>query len=371
MSARPLPTLTLALDPGDTPACSHAALAAHDPAAGQVTVHPTPGTDHPAGLAHDVLAALGKPYTPPGRWNTQPALTWAAAAAWAHTTGLNHLILLRGHLLTPARWHHLLTFQQHTGAHLTVICHRTPTPALTRALAHVDHTITYGLPAYALPGPEQHRRPPPARTAPAISLPWLTLPALTYLALTDRPEPPCDCTPPPATADRLPIEPPPGRTEEAANRLHRLTHPTHAAALAAALITGVPFNQLAAATPTDYHSARATLTLHAPARHRTPARCAAYRVPAWARPLLDAATHYHQHRKHPGPRLLTDTQPALTTLLQAAEHCRLRPPQDPSGRSRGRFPRPHFPEALPDGPHWTACIPLPNLPPELQAAALQ
>ncbi|MGE7439468.1 hypothetical protein [Kitasatospora sp. NPDC001175] len=366
-----MPALTLALDPGDTPACAHAALAAHDPAAGQVTVHPTPGTDHPAALAHDVLAALGKPYTPPGRWNTQPARTWAAAAAWARTTGLHHLVLLRGHLLTPARWRHLLTFQQYTGAHLTVVCHRTPPPVTTRALAGTDHTVTHGLPAYALPGPERHRRPPPAPIPPATSLQWLTLPALTYLALTDRPEPPCDCTPPPATADRLPMEPPPGRTEEAAARLHRLAHPTHAAALAAALLTGVPYNQLAAATPTDYHPARSTLTLHAPARDRTPARCAAYRIPAWARPLLDAAAHYHQHRRRPGLRLLTDTESALTALLQAAEHCRLRPPQDPSGRSRGRFPRPHFPEALPDGPHWTAFIPLPNLPPELQTAALR
>ncbi|MDH6130286.1 hypothetical protein [Kitasatospora sp. GP82] len=106
----------------------------------------TPGPPRPAArpaaLAHDVLAALGKPYTPPGRWNTQPALTWAAAAAWARTMRLHHLILLRGHLLTLARWRHLLAFQQRTGAHLTIVCHRTPTPAITRALAGTDHTIT-------------------------------------------------------------------------------------------------------------------------------------------------------------------------------------------------------------------------------------
>ncbi|MFI5534602.1 hypothetical protein ACIA8O_39310 [Kitasatospora sp. NPDC051853] len=219
--------------------------------------------------------------------------------------------------------------------------------------------------------PDRGTRPAPHPAPPAHSLPWLTLPALTDLALTDRLRGPCDCTPPPAPADWLPTPPPTGRLEEATTRLTRLAHPAHAAALATTLITGADFDQIAEAAPTDYHPSRATLTLHAPARDRIPTRCAAYRVPAWARPLLDAATRYHQHHKTRSRRLLTETEPTLTALLQAAEHCRLRPPQDPSGRGRGRYPRPYFPEALPDGPHWTACIPLKKLPPDLQTAALR
>ncbi|WP_331729855.1 hypothetical protein OHV05_35080 (plasmid) [Kitasatospora sp. NBC_00070] len=194
---RPLPPLTLALDPADTPACTRTALAAHDPARGQATVHPTPGTAHTADLAHDVMAALGKPDAAPSPWTTRPTLTWAAAAAHARAMRLGHLIVLRAHLLTPARLHQLLLFQQRTGAHLTLVCHRAPTPALTRALAHVGHSVTHGLPPYAHPP----HPPRAATTVGAGTLPprpatptWLTLPALTRLAWPH--------TPPPATAPR-------------------------------------------------------------------------------------------------------------------------------------------------------------------------
>jgi hypothetical protein len=79
-----LPPVVLVLDRYDDAAHTHAALAAHAPAAGRITLHPGPGTASDTALAHDLLAALGKPpllpgLYPPGR---QPA--WEAATAWIH-----------------------------------------------------------------------------------------------------------------------------------------------------------------------------------------------------------------------------------------------------------------------------------------------
>lgn len=47
-------------DPDDDRAFMAAALAAHAPAAGRVTVHPTPVASAPASLAHDLLRSMGK-----------------------------------------------------------------------------------------------------------------------------------------------------------------------------------------------------------------------------------------------------------------------------------------------------------------------
>ncbi|PYC64335.1 hypothetical protein C7C46_32975, partial [Streptomyces tateyamensis] len=105
-----------------------AALAAHDPAAGRITVHPTPGTTRADDLALDILAALGKPYTPPGPWSRAHGLLWAAAAAWILATSARHMTVLRAHLLAPPTWRRLLDLQQRTGIHLTIVCHRTPPP---------------------------------------------------------------------------------------------------------------------------------------------------------------------------------------------------------------------------------------------------
>ena len=50
-TARPLPPVTVLLDPHDDANVTAALLAAHDPAAGRVTVHPTPATSSPSALA--------------------------------------------------------------------------------------------------------------------------------------------------------------------------------------------------------------------------------------------------------------------------------------------------------------------------------
>ncbi|MFE6848415.1 hypothetical protein [Streptomyces sp. NPDC057686] len=116
------PPVTVIEDPGDDLVPTRAALAAHDPLAGRITVHPTPGTDSTLALAYDVLAALGKPV--PVAWyrghDTGPA--WALAAAWILAT-----LLLRAHFLTQPRLDALLLLRRRTGLRLTLVV-RPPGP---------------------------------------------------------------------------------------------------------------------------------------------------------------------------------------------------------------------------------------------------
>ncbi|GAA1249290.1 hypothetical protein GCM10009665_45140 [Kitasatospora nipponensis] len=250
--------ITLALDVGDEAACTRAALAAHRPGVGRITVHPTPAAGHPEDLALDVLAALGKPYAAPSPWTRKPDLLWAAAAAWIHTLPVWHLIILRAHLLTAPNWHHLLELHHRTGVHLTIVCHRTPPRVLTDLLHATDHRTTTGLPPHIPPDPFPRPPVPPiphpttlARLAfpvlgrlafPVLGrlafpvLARLAFPVLGRLAWSHALPPSCACTPRhrprPLPADLL--------LDQAVERIHRLAHPQHAAALAVALATGTP-----------------------------------------------------------------------------------------------------------------------------------
>ncbi|MET8318349.1 hypothetical protein ABZU78_29905, partial [Rhodococcus erythropolis] len=72
----------MVLDPGDDAVHTHTALAAHHPPSGRITLHPGPGTTSETGLAHDLLAALGKPPLLPGRFPAGRQPAWEAATAW-------------------------------------------------------------------------------------------------------------------------------------------------------------------------------------------------------------------------------------------------------------------------------------------------
>ncbi|MGV9269607.1 hypothetical protein ACWDRR_33695 [Kitasatospora sp. NPDC003701] len=211
--------ITLALDVGDEAACTRAALAAHRPGVGRITVHPTLAAGHPEDLALDVLAALGKPYTAPGPWTRQPALLCAAAAAWIHTLPVWHLIILRAHLLTAPNWHHLLELHHRTGVHLTIVCHRTPPRALTDLLHATDHRTTTGLPPNIPPDPFPQAPVPPIPHPTTLAR--LAFPALSRLARSHALPPSCACTPRhrprPLPADLL--------LNRAVERIHRLAHP--------------------------------------------------------------------------------------------------------------------------------------------------
>nr|WSZ94245.1 hypothetical protein OH820_00015 [Streptomyces sp. NBC_00857]WTA00201.1 hypothetical protein OH820_35210 [Streptomyces sp. NBC_00857] len=290
----PPPPVTVVIDRHDDVIHTHTALAAHHLPSGRITLHPGPGTTSETGLAHDLLAALGKPPLLPGRFPAGRQPAWEAAAAWMTALPITRLTVLRAHRLTAGRAMRLLQLHALTGVHLTLVCHRPRFPAaLHQALRTADYSVTadfeaarhhhyYGSPL-AAPSPSDE----PARSADR----WLTLPALDRLVSYDSPRP-CDtpCTPPPiAWRHRPPPVPLTAHTaQRVAHRLHAATaHPRLAAAVAAALFTGASLQQLVTARPRDYDDTAATLALHDRTRYTD--GCAAYPVPPWAGIFLRAA----------------------------------------------------------------------------------
>ncbi|MBD3011336.1 hypothetical protein IEJ02_46850 [Streptomyces sp. 5-10] len=328
----------MVIDPCDDAIHTHTALAAHHPPSGRITLHPGPGTTSETGLAHDLLAALGKPPLLPGRFpgGRQPA--WQAATAWMAALPVTRLTVLRAHRLTARRTMRLLQLQALTGIHLTLVCHRPHLPAaLHQALRTADYSVTADFEAarrhyYGTPVTE----PPPADKPAGPASRWLTLPALDRLVSYDSPGPCADpCTPPLIDwRHRPPPAPLTAHTaQRVAHRLHAATaHPRLAAALVAALFTGASLQQLATARPRDYDDAAATLVLHDRARYTD--GCAAYPVPPWAGVFLRAAACF--------TRLVSGEDQELLAapgdrghLMRAAETARLRPPQPPAARRQG------------------------------------
>lgn len=341
-STAQLPPVVLVLDRYDDAAHTHTALAAHDPAGGRITLHPGPGTTSDTALAHDLLAALGKPPLLPGRYppGRQPA--WEAATAWIHAMPATRLTVLRAHRLTTRRLERLLRLRKATGITLTLVCHRPrPPAALHRALHAVPHTVTSDLgtarrhyydsvptSSAGIPWPASLPRPPTAR--------WMTLPALDRLISYDSPRPCTDpCTPPPiAWRHRSPPTPLTAPTaQRVAHRLHAATaHPRLAAAIAAALFTGASLQQLATARPRDYDDTVATLALHDRTRYTD--GCAAHPVPPWASIFLRTAACFARLVSGEDQELLA-APGDRAHLLRVAETAKLRPPQPPATRRRG------------------------------------
>ncbi|MEV5809487.1 hypothetical protein [Streptomyces parvulus] len=329
------PAVTVVLDPGDDLVHTRAALAAHAPGDGRLTVHPTPGTDSVLTLAYDVLASLGKPVPVAGYRQLDTAPAWTLAAAWILATRTSHLMLLRAHLLTPHRLRAVLHLRQRTGLKVTLICHTRHVPApMRRVLATVSHHMAEA--AALLPAADP---PSPAPPAPAprrtLANRWLSLPALTTLCAFDAATRPCQCTAPMA-ADRDFFAPVlPALTEaEVARRLHRATaHPRLAAELATAVFTAASVTQLATAHVRDLAPDASTLTLHDDGLRQG---CMTHHVPAWARPLLLAAAFTWRLASGTGGALFTDPLGStnLPCLTDFAESCKLRPPQPPRPKRR-------------------------------------
>jgi hypothetical protein len=332
------PPVTVVIDRHDDAIHTHTALAAHHPPSGRITLHPGPDTTSETGLAHDLLAALGKPPLLPGRFPAGRQPAWEAAAAWMTALPVNRLTVLRAHRLTARRTIRLLQLRALTGIHLTLVCHRPRLPAaLHQALRAVDYSVTadfqaarrhyYGSPV-ASPSPSDE----PARPADR----WLTLPALDRLVSYDSPRPCADpCTPPPIIwRHRPPPVPLTAHTaQRVAHRLHAATaHPRLAAAVAAALFTGASLQQLATARPRDYDDAAATLALHDRARYTD--GCAAHPVPPWAGIFLRAAACFTRLLSGEAQELLAAPRDR-GHLLRVAETARLRPPQPPAARRKG------------------------------------
>ncbi|MFE5675471.1 hypothetical protein ACFQ7B_04930 [Streptomyces erythrochromogenes] len=336
------PTNTaVVLDAGDDAAFTHAALAAHAPQAGRITLHPGPGTTSDTALASDLLHALDKPARLPGRYPYSRPPLWEAATAWTTALAITRLTVLRAHLLDQRRLQRLLGLQHQTGIHLTLVVHRPrPTAALHRALADSDHiTVRTLAEARALYlGDAAPPGPPPAapiRPAPPAALRWITLGALDRLVSYDSPRPcTATCTPKPIVYHQrpAPLPPTPAQTTRLTERLHTATaHPSRAAALAAAIATRASYQQLTTARADGFHPADHTLTLHDRTRYTD--GCAIYPIPAWAAVYLHAATRFAHLTSTPHLLAAPTDRPAL---LRLAETIRIRPPQPPADRAGTR-----------------------------------
>ncbi|MDX3527752.1 hypothetical protein P1P75_15205 [Streptomyces sp. ID05-39B] len=336
---RAAPPVALVMDRYDDVAHTHAALAAHDPAVGRITLHPGPGTTSDTALAHDLLAALGKPPLLPGRFPAGRQPAWEAATAWIAALPAARLTVLRAHRLTTRRLECLLHLRDTTGIPLTLVCHRPHlTTALHRALHPVPHTVTSDLDtarSHYYDGTPAATGPQPlAQTPTASAVRWMTIPALDRLVSYDSTQP---CTGPctPAPIDWRHRPPPRPLTEaavrEITRRIHQATaHPRLAAALATTLLTRASFQQLLTVRAEDLGPDAATLAFHDPARYTD--GCAVHPIPAWARPFLRAAASF---------AALTDSRELLARqderphILRLAENARVRPTQPPQPARAG------------------------------------
>lgn len=143
-------------DPGDDVAVTAGLLARHDPAAGRVVVHPTPATQAPAALGHDVLSALGLAVNRLGPDQLVSARrAWRAAAAWTAADRIADLVVLRADRLSASGWSEVLALSRATGARLTLVCHTPTIPTeLAVVLDGVDHQLLTDLTQLDLPAPD-------------------------------------------------------------------------------------------------------------------------------------------------------------------------------------------------------------------------
>jgi hypothetical protein len=294
--------VTVVVDERDDAAYMQAALHAHQPEQGRITVQPTPANSRPAALAHDVLYALGKrlasgPDAPDARLDSvRPA--WLAAAAWSTATGVRHMLVTRAHLVSTPRLEQLLAWRATAGIQLTVLWQTSPRRMPT-ALARIDRRFSGvdGLhKVLAEPGPiPAHPSFPPAAAAEApISYPP---------AAQESPPPPLTHLPPPgaphirrvcagATAAAQLLPPSPGLPVSPldAAALDSLAHPLIAGALSVLAFTRTTQIALCDVRDIDISGDVSMLRTHSPG-HR---HCRLHTVPVWARPLLAGARAHHR-----------------------------------------------------------------------------
>ncbi|MFE5562877.1 hypothetical protein [Streptomyces sp. NPDC056544] len=335
------PVLTVVHDHQDDHAFMTAALAAHDPALGRITVHPTPGASAPAALAHDLLRSLGR-HSPlvgsqdAASWATNAQSAWRAVAAWILGLRITHLVVTRAHRIGARHFQDLLALRELTAIRVTLVCHG-PLPAaqaaVLKALPHEAlHTLgdlraalsvpagpplagTFawwtggeevwphpGEPCFLLP---TRRGPGPAAVRAAarhLGRRMITLPA----------------------GGRFPHDPDED-TALLARRIHtRIAHPVRAAALAVQVFTGRPAGEWAQTAPPPL-DASGTTGARAD-RHPKP--------PSWAADLVESALHFVRLEGHtPAVRPLRLSPWDHRALTEAAGTCGLHEHQTP-GRPR-------------------------------------
>ncbi|MFE5398665.1 hypothetical protein ACFQ9U_29420 [Streptomyces sp. NPDC056568] len=285
-----LPPITVITDPNDHPDYTTTALAAHQPAAGRITVHPTPLATAPAYLAHDLIRALGKHLPPPDAeppwWTTNADDSWRAAVAWTKALGISHYVVCRAHRITARHLEHLMALREHTRIQLTLVVSG-PTPA---ALATICKTVPHHH-TDTLEGTRRHL--PHAHqplVAPSERYPWWhpapfpAPPDEPWYELPSRPRRPAPLTHDSPAVDRATTGRPDTSHEAVAQRIHtRIGHPVHAAAVAVRVLTGYDTDQLPQVTIPTPQRPRAHLPAH---------------LPTWVIPLLDASRVYTELQGH-------------------------------------------------------------------------
>ncbi|MEV6058249.1 hypothetical protein [Streptomyces sp. NPDC052107] len=329
-----LPPLTVVHDPHDDHAFMAAALAAHTPAAGRITVHPTPVASAPASLAHDLLRSLGKHLPLAGSedeayWVGNTKTAWRAVAAWMLALRIGHVIVTRAHRISSRHFEYLFALRELTGIRLTLLCHGPLPPALAAPLAVLPHEEVHSLAAarraVASPAPapppctgrfewwEADGQFPPDEGEPCFLLPTRRPPgrgvieaAARRLGHTVLPLP---------VAGRFPPEPD-EPTALLAHRLHaRIAHPVHAAALAVRIFAA----QTNPPAPTG--------------------RGWEMRAPSWAVDLLEAARYFGRLEG----RAETTSLPCLRSwdraaVTEAAHACGLHEQQAPGTKRHPAAP---------------------------------
>ncbi|MEU7011879.1 hypothetical protein [Streptomyces sp. NPDC046332] len=316
MAAAGYGDVTVVVDERDDVFYTRAALRAHSPEQGRVTVHPTPASSSPAALAHDVLYALGKRLAPgpdsPDAWLDSVNAAWLAAAAWAQATGVRHVVVPRAHLLTLRRIDQLLAWRTATGVQLTLLWQREACK-LPPVLAQVERRLSGRARFEAIlsePGPipacPSFPPVPPVASVP----PTMTGPAVQKAHAGRSPIWPPQGTRPTgtrqdrrfhlcasaaSTAQLIETTSTVEATPETVAALHLLAHPLVAGALSVLAFARAGLGSLRGTRDLDITGAVCTIKIHK-AGHRY---CSLHAVPDWARPLLAAARAHH--RLAPGP----------------------------------------------------------------------
>ena len=300
--------VTIVVDEQDDLLYTRAALQAHRPEKGRITVQPTPANGSPAALAHDMLYALGKRLAPgpdtPDIWLDSVNGAWLAAAAWTVATGVRHVVVLRAHLLTVRRVDQLLAWREMTGVQLTLLWQKPPRglpSALARTERHISSLDQFEA-LLAEPGPIPARPsfPPaaPAMTGPAAvgagHSPARQPRRAQSASMTPRRQA-HSCAGAMATAQLLQPVPAMDLTSGDAAALAALTHPLIAGALSVLAFAQTGLGGLRLTRDLDITGDVSAIKLHG-VGHRC---CPVYAVPVWARPLLAGARAHHRLAARP------------------------------------------------------------------------
>jgi hypothetical protein len=318
--------VTIVVDERDDLFYTRAALQAHRPVEGRITLQPTPASGSPAALAHDMLYALGKRLAPgphsPDVWLDSVNAAWLAAAAWGVATGVRHVVVPRAHLLTIRRIDQLLAWRELTGVQLTLLWQKA-TRGLPPVLARVERRISSRDEFEALlaePGPiPAHPSFPPA--APAM-----TGRAAVEAGHSPARQPPDaqpqskqperqarSCTGAMATAQLSQPAPALELASEDTTALAALAHPLIAGALSVLAFTQTGLGGLRFTRDLDITGDVSAIKLHG-VGHRN---CPLYAVPAWARPLLAGARAHHRLTGQPGDSVFAPVLVAEARHLRA------------------------------------------------------